>query len=209
MLNKDSLRLLIPKAGLAHLGATYINWAGVGFIASWIAGTLDKHSDVLYAAYYTGAVNEAIGFKFWVLLVVIGTLLFCIGLPLFYLAKHFEQLSQLTQRFRRFIYMFFLVAFDEGALMIGILLANFMHASDRMSLLSTKSFLFSDVGLFTILTLMIMNSVLWLIGESVYNSQDQSYSGVVALILNSPLKFSLPAYGVFSSLFVYVIMAQQ
>ncbi len=199
----------MPKAGLSHLLATYLNWAGVGFLRAFIAGGLDKRSEVLYAAYYTGAVNEAIGFKFWVLLIVIGILLFCGSLPIIYLAHHVDRFQQFATRLRRFTYMFFLVAFDEGGLMIGILLANFFHASDKTALLAAKSFLFSDVGFFSILLLAFLNSLLWLVGESVYNSQDRSYSGIVRLIMDKPLKYTLPAYLIFTGVALYLIIGRQ
>jgi hypothetical protein len=74
----------IPNVGLKHLLSNYLNWAGVGFISAILAGVLDQHADVPYAANYISAVNEAIGFKFWLLLVAIGTLLLCLCGPIFY-----------------------------------------------------------------------------------------------------------------------------
>lgn len=209
-MNKQSiLSALIPEAGLQHLGSTYINWAGTGFICALIAGAIDQNSDVPYAAYYTGAVNEAIGFRFWVLLSVAGILLLCASLPLIYLAHRYNRAVTLANRLRRVIYMFFLVGFDEGGLMIGILLANLVHASDKAALLATKSFLFSGVSFFSILLLIVLNSGLWLIGESVYNPGSKNFSGIVRFVLDKPLKFLVPGYVLFTALALVITFNRQ
>ena len=83
---RDYLALSIPKSGIGHFTETYLTWFSVGFVSSFVAGALDKYAGVAYAAYYTGAVNEAVGFNFWVLLTVIGLLLFALCLPIQYLA---------------------------------------------------------------------------------------------------------------------------
>lgn len=200
--------LATPKIGLKHLWETYLIWSGVGFVSSFIAGALDRYSGVAYATYYTGAVNDAVGFNFWVLLAVIGLLLFSISLPVLYLSRQVQAFSPLADSLRRCTHTFFLVAFGEGALMIGILMANFLHASDKTALLASKSFLFSDVGLFVILALIVLNALLWLIGESIYNRDDKGYSGVVALLMQAPIKYALPVYTVCTGLVVQIIVSQ-
>lgn len=139
---QDVLKKLIPKAGIGHFTETYLTWFTVGFVSSFVAGALDKYAGVAYASYYTGAVNEAVGFNFWVLLTVIGLLLFCLCLPALYAAIKFDRAQNPVAKLRQFTYTFFLVAFDEGGLMIGILTANILHASDRTAMLASKSFLF-------------------------------------------------------------------
>lgn len=199
---------LIPKAGLGHFIDTYLTWFTVGFISSFIAGALDKYAGVVYASYYTGAVNEAVGYRFWVLLSVIGLLLFCLNLPVIYLGKLFNKGENIIVRCRQFAYTFFVVGFDEGALMVGILTANLLNTSDRSAMLANKSFLFSDVGIFTILALAVLNSFLWLLGESLFNRDDRSYSGVVEQIMTAPVRYAVPAYFVLTGIIIYCVMSQ-
>ncbi|TPQ29049.1 MxaP protein [Methylomonas sp. EFPC3] len=205
---KRFLPALVPHAGLGHLLETYLTWSGVGIISSLIASMLDAYSDIPYAAYYTSALNDAVGFKFWILLSVIGILLFCVSVPVLYLSLRLPQLAGFSARLRRFTYTFFLVAFDEGALMIGILTANFFDTNERISLLANKSFLFSDVGFFTIVALLILDSLLWLLGEAIYSRNQRGYSGVVELLVNAPLKYALPGYLLVTGLVVQVVVTQ-
>ncbi|MBS4050495.1 MAG: MxaP protein [Methylomonas sp.] len=205
---KPILQQAIPKSGLNHYAETYLTWAGVGLVGSFVATTLDSQAELAYAAYYTNAVNDAVGYNFWILLAVIGLLLFGLSLPLIYLSLHVPQAKIVTDQFRRLSYTFFLVAFDEGGLMIGILIANWLHTSDKMALLADKSFLFSDVGLLPILALAFVNSFLWLLGEAIYNRDDKSYSGVVGLIMATPIKYLAPAYLSSAGIMLYLIVSQ-
>lgn len=199
-------RQIQPKSGWRDLLTVYVNWSGVGFVSVWVADHLDRLSGTVYAAHYTDAVNAAIGVNFWLLISSIGLLLYCLALPMVYLLNHYQQYAAVSQRLRFFTYMFFLVAFDEGALMVGILLANMLDMSDRAELIVSKSFLFSQNNI-AMLTLMIAaNSLLWLLGESIYNRQDKSYSGIVAIAINSPLKFSAPAYLLLTATLVFFIV---
>ncbi len=205
---KELAQHAIPKSGLGHYVETYLTWAGVGLIGAFIAATLDSQAELAYAAYYTNAVNDAVGYNFWILLAVIGLLLFSLSLPVIYLSLHVPQAKWLANQLRRFSYTFFLVAFDEGGLMIGILIANLLHTSDKMALLADKSFLFSDVGLLPILGLTFVNSFLWLLGESIYNREDKSYSGLVGLLMSAPLKFLAPGYLSFAGIMLYLVVNQ-
>lgn len=205
---KELTQEIIPKSGLNHYAETYLTWAGVGLVGSFVATTLDAQAELAYAAYYTNAVNDAVGYNFWILLAVIGLLLFGLSLPLIYLSLHVPQAQIVADQFRRLCYTFFLVAFDEGGLMIGILIANWLHTSDKMALLADKSFLFSDVGLLPILALAFVNSFLWLLGEAIYNRDDKSYSGVVGLIMATPIKYLAPAYLSSAAIMLYLIVSQ-
>lgn len=208
-MNKQKIiELISPKSGFSDLLGVYLNWAGVGFISVFIAEQLDNYSGVSYAAFFTNSVNAAIGFKFWVLITIIGLLLYCLCLPVVFIAQRNPQLLPISQRLRYFIYTFFLVAFDEGALMIGILFANLIHTSERAALITSKTFLFTEASLFTIAALMIGNSILWLMGESLYNQIDKSYSGLVDAAVKSPLKYSLPGYLLFTLLFILLVINQ-
>lgn len=204
----DLIKNAIPKSGLGHWAETYLTWSGVGLIGSFIANVLDKEANLSYAAYYTNAVNDAIGYNFWILLSVIGVLLFFITLPLIYLSAYFPKILVVANHSRRLTYTFFLVAFDEGCLMIGILAANFLHTSDRISLLATKSFLFSNVSFFSILLLALINSLLWLLGESIYNRDDNTCSGVVTQLLSVQFKYLIPLFLLVTGVGLYLIIEQ-
>lgn len=205
---KERIQKAIPKSGLNHYAETYLTWSGVGLVGAFIAASLDAQAELAYAAYYTSAVNDAVGYNFWILLAVIGLLLFGASLPLIYLSLHFPRLKRAADPLRRCSYTFFLVAFDEGGLMIGILLANWLHASDKMALLADKSFLFSDVGLLPIMSLAVVNSFLWLLGESIYNRDDGQFSGVVSVLMATPLKYLAPGYVGVAGLSLYLILQQ-
>lgn len=205
---KELIQKIIPKSGPRHYAETYLTWAVVGLIGSFVATSLDGHAELAYAAYYTNAVNDAVGYNFWILLAVIGLLLFCLSLPVIYLSLHLPKAQFVANQLRRLCYTFFLVAFDEGGLMIGILIANFLHTSDKMALLADKSFLFSDVGLFSILVLALVNSFLWLLGESIYNREDKTYSGVVSFLMNMPFKYLAPSYLSVAGTMLYLAVKQ-
>ncbi|QWF70149.1 MxaP protein [Methylomonas paludis] len=202
------IKLSIPKSGLSQGLETFLTWSGVGLTGALVANFLDQQADLAYAAYYTNAVNDAVGYNFWILLAVIGLLLFSLSIPLLYFSPKAPRIQVIDRLLRRLSYTFFLVAFDEGSLMIGILLANLLHTSEKMTLLATKSFLFSNVGLFAILGLMFINAFLWLLGESIYNRDDQYCSGLVNLLLKVPLKYLAPLYLSFTGIGLYLLVYQ-
>ncbi|WP_305908861.1 MxaP protein [Methylomarinum sp. Ch1-1] len=206
---QQRMKQLLPKSGWKDLLTVYINWSGVGFVSVLVADRLDSLSGVAYAAHYTDAVNAAIGFNFWLLISSIGVLLYCLVLPPVYWLQANPHYDWISQRLRFFTYMFFLVAFDEGALMVGILLGTMLGVSGRADLIISKSFLFSanSVGILT--AMILANSLLWWLGESIYNRQDKSYSGVVTWALSSPLKYRLPSYLLLTTAFVLVLINQQ
>lgn len=208
MTKQEFFKAITPESGFSDLLGVYLNWTGVGFISAIIAERLDNFSGVSYASYYTTSLNSAIGVKFWALISIIGLLLFCLSLPLVYLAQRFSQFKISCQRFRFFSYGFFLVAFDEGALILGILLANLIHTNERAELLTSKSFLFTEASLLSILALITANSLLWLLGESLYNRQHKNYSGLVNLIVISPLKYSIPVYLLLTVAFFILVINQ-
>lgn len=208
MTTQEFFKAITPESGFRDLLGVYLNWTGVGFVCAIIAERLDHFSGVSYASYYTTSLNSAIGVKFWALISIIGLLLFCLSLPFVYIAQQSTQLKTSSQRFRYFSYGFFLVAFDEGALILGILLANLIHTNERAELLTSKSFLFTEASLLSIVALVCANSLLWLLGESLYNRQTKNYSGVVNLIVTSPLKFSAPIYLLFMMAFSMLVINQ-
>lgn len=203
-----SLRLILPKVGGRHFVETFFTWSGVGFMATLLADGLDRFSTISYASYYTLAINDAVGYQFWVLLAQISVLLFCIGLPIIALSIRFKQLSTPVRHFRRINYTFFLVAFDEGALMIGILVANLIYTGARVDMLASKSFLFSGVGILSILLLIGLNALLWLMGEALYNREDQSVSGIVELLISVSIKYTVPIYILATGSIIYTVINQ-
>lgn len=206
---RNMLKQLVPKSGWRDLATVYANWSGVGFVSVLVADFLDNQSGVAYAAHYTDAVNAAIGVNFWLLISSIGLLLFCLLLPLLYVMRSYPAYRRVAEKLRFFSYMFFLVAFDEGALMIGILLATMSGMSGRADLIISKSFLFSNGSLFILPLLLLANSLLWWLGESMYNRTDRSYSGLVSFIFARPLKYTLPCYLLITVVFIALLLNQQ
>lgn len=206
---KKYFDLIKPKTELDDLTEQYLTWAGVSFFCFFIADAFDHLAEASYAAYYTGAINEAVGTKFWVLLGVAGLLLFCMALPTIYLSRYFPVFVRISYYLRRMTQAFCLVAFKIGALIVGIWTAHFLHISDKDHLLASKFLLSDEIGLFSILALAIANTLYWLIGEGIYNRDDQRYSGLVGLVLEWPVKYSLPAYTVLTGAVMFLIASQQ
>jgi hypothetical protein len=138
----------------------------------------------------------------------VGFIATLIGLPIIYLSNYWQCVRKVAQPLRRLTYTFFLVAFDEGALMIGILIANFVHTGDKTKLLASKSFLFSNIGLFAIISLVFLNSILWLLGEAIYNRNDGNISGIVEYLMTAPIKYTAPLYTVTSAGIIYWVVNQ-
>lgn len=92
--------------------------------------------------------------------------------------------------------------------MMGILVANLIHTGDRIDMLASKSFLFSDVGGFSILLLIGLNALLWLMGEALYNRKDQSISGVVECLINVSVKYTIPLYVLVTGGGIYTVIKQ-
>jgi len=206
---KKYFNLIKPQTGLDDLTEQYLTWAGVSFTCFFIADAFDHLAEAAYAAYYTGAINEAVGTKFWVLLGVTGLLLFCIALPAVYLARYFPVFVRISHYLRRAAQAFCLIAFKVGALIAGIWSAHFLHFSDKDHMLASKLLLSDDIGLFSILAFVITNTLYWLIGEGIYNRDDQRYSGLAGLVLGWPVKYSLPAYTVLTGAVMFLIASQQ
>jgi hypothetical protein len=206
---KKYLDLIKPKTDFGDLTEQYLTWAGVSFICFFIADGFDHLAEASYAAYYTGAINEAVSTRFWVLLGVTGLLLFCMALPVVFLARRLPALVQVSHYLRRTTQAFCLIAFKIGALIVGIWTAHFLHFSDKDHMLASKSLLIDDISFFSILALGVANTVYWLIGEGIYHRDDQGYSGLTALIVDWPVKYSLPAYTALTGTVMYLIASQQ
>ncbi len=208
MNKQEIIKSLTPESGFSDLLSVYINWTGVGFITAIVAERLDHVSGITYAAYYTESLNSAIGVKFWALISIIGLLLLCLCIPFIYLSERQKKLQSSCDRFQFFSYGFFLVAFDEGALILGILIANLIYGNERAELLANQSFLFTEASILSVIALVTGNSILWLLGESLYNRQNKRYSGVIKMIISAPLKYSLPAYLIVTTVLVMLVFHQ-
>ena len=75
-------------------------------------------------------------------------------------------------------------------------------------MLASKSFLFSDVGILSILLLIGLNALLWLMGEALYNREDQSVSGVVELLIGASVKYTVPVYILVTGGIIYTVIKQ-
>jgi hypothetical protein len=64
------------------------------------------------------------------------------------------------------------------------------------------------VGLFSIIVLALFNSLLWFLGEAIYNREDKSFSGVVSLMMAIPVRIAAPVYAAGTGLLVYLVVAQ-
>lgn len=200
---------LLPETRLADLSDNYLTWSGAGFACFFVADALDHLEAASYAAYYTGAVNAAISPQFWLLLGVTSFLLLCLTLPVVYLSRQKPQLEDIGVRLRRTAQRFFRVAFAIGALLIGLMLANVLHANDRAELLASAPLWSGTLNPLAIAALFAVNSLFWLVGEALCNSSDTGYSGVVRLVLHSPLKYSLPVYAAVAGALLYFIVSRQ
>ncbi|MDT8407590.1 MAG: MxaP protein [Methylococcales bacterium] len=199
---------MIPESGLRDFAETYLTWAGVGFLATLVGELLDSQAKARYGAYYTAAINDAVGYPFWVLLTSIALLLFCFALPWQWLAERLPGWQRPAAGFRRLGYVFFVVAFDEGALMTGILAANTVHTVEKITLVPNPSFLFTEAGVVTLIGLALVNSLLWFLGEGLDNRRSRSCSGAVAWWLDAPVKIALPLYLMVTGALLLWVMRQ-
>jgi hypothetical protein len=202
------LEFIKPSVGFSPLWHKYVMLSGMGIAAVLIANIIDSLETAPYAAYYVGAVNAAINPRFWDLLSVISLLLLCVSLPLSYFARAFPALTRFAQQARRLNQTLLFLTVDLGAIALGILLVMLFKSGDSEYLLSWKALLFNGMGLILIVWMAILNSALWLIGASLYDSAE-NYSGVIAKLLNTRMLIMLPSYAVLLNAVVYLMLSQQ
>ncbi|MDP3837627.1 MAG: hypothetical protein Q8Q54_01760 [Methylococcales bacterium] len=202
------LEFIKPSVGFSPLWHKYIMLSGMGAVAVLLAEGIDSLETAPYAAYYLGAVNNAISPRFWDLLTVISLLLLCLSLPLSYFARVFPSLSHTAQQARRLTQTLIFLTTDLGAIALGILLVLLFQSGESEYLLAWKALLFNGMGLILIIWLALLNSALWLIGASLYDAAD-NYSGVIAKLLNTRILIMLPSYAVLLNAVVYLMLSQQ
>lgn len=202
------LEFIKPSVGFSPLKDKYIMLSGMGAVAVLLAEGIDSLETAPYAAYYFGAVNNAISPRFWDLLSVISLLLLCLCLPLSYFARVFPSLSHTAQQARRLTQTLLFLTTDLGAIALGILLVMLFQSGDSEYLQAWKGLLFNGMGLILIIWLGLLNSALWLMGASLYDHAE-NYSGVIAKLLNTRILIMLPSYAVLLNAVVYLMLSQQ
>jgi hypothetical protein len=203
------LELLKPAQGFMPLRDKYLMLSGVGIASVLIAEGIDSLETAPYAAYYVGAVNSAISPRFWDLMSVISLLMLCVTLFLIYLAQFFPKLSGFELQARRLNQSFLYLTADLGAVALGILFALLFHPQESAYLLDWQALLFSRSSVIALLLLGVLNSGLWLIGASLYNVNDSTYSGLISALFEQPLKIFLPSYLSLTGAVIYLMVSQQ
>jgi hypothetical protein len=198
-----------PSSGFMPLVNKYLLLSGIGAASVLISEAFDDMEAAPYAAYYVGAVNTSFSPGFWDLLSVISLLLLCISLPLTYLGQFFSKLIYPAQQLRLFNQKLFFLTTDVGALALGILFIMLFQTEEHVYLQAWKELLLNGAGFFLLLWLLFLNSVLWLLGASIYENSDYGCSGVIAALFNVPVKIMLPTYIVIACAVIYLMASQQ
>lgn len=203
------LELVKPAQGFTPLRDKYLMLSGVGIASVLLAEGIDSLETAPYAAYYVGAVNSAISPRFWDLMSVISLLLFCLTLPLTYLAQFLPKMNAVALYARKLTQTLFYLTSDLGAVALGILLVLLLFPQESAYLQSWQSLLFSRSSVLSLLLLAILNSALWLIGSSLHNENNSACSGIVGTLFEQPLKIMLPSYLGLTIAVVYLMVSQQ
>ncbi len=209
---KLQLKRLIPEVGRKNLVCKYITWSGTSFFGVFVGKQLDN---IAGGSYYVEAINEAISPKFWNLVGVMGLFFCCISIPIFFLVNEFPTItvkfpmvSSLDKLLRYVTHTFCLVAFDIGALAIGILTAQFLEIINGAYMVVWQALLFGFLGVYLLFVLFLLNTILWVLGESIYNQHTKRYSGMFGVILELPVKYSVSIYFLCTGIIIYLISIQ-
>ncbi len=181
-------------------------YAGLGLFVVLIAEGLDNQEPAPYAAYYVGAVNEAISPKFWDLLSDTSLLLLCLSLPAAYLSRQHTALLTLAKYLCRLNNRLFLLAFTLGATAWGILLAQIIfRLADGVYPAAWGSLFFDAPGFLVLVLLLLLNSLWWCAAQAV----SQPDSTALQWLFGQLGKYTWPAYGLFTGLVVFLVINQQ
>jgi len=205
----DFLNLIKPAQGFAPLRDKYLMLSGVGIASVLIAEGIDSLETAPYAAYYVGAVNSAISPRFWDLMSVISLLLLCLTLPLTYVSRFISKLESSALYVRKLTQALFYLTSDLGAVALGILLTLLFLPQESAYLQAWQSLLFSRSSGVSLLLLVFLNSMLWLMGASVYNGNNANYSGIFEKLFAQPAKIILPSYLSLAGAVIYLAVSQQ
>ena len=203
------LELLKPAQGFMPLRDKYLMLSGVGIASVLIAEIIDSLETAPYAAYYVGAVNSAISPRFWDLMSVISLLLLCLTLPLTYASRFISKIESTALYVRKLTQALFYLTSDLGAVALGILLVLLFVPQESEYLQAWQSLLFSRSSVVSLLLFAFLNSILWLIGASLYNTSNSNYSGIIATLFAQPATIVLPSYLSLAGAVIYLAVSQQ
>lgn len=205
-MNTTIKNLINTAFDLTALRLAIAAYAGLGLFVVLIAEGLDNQEPAPYAAYYVGAINEAISPKFWDLLGDTSLLLLCLSLPTAYLSRQHPALLAPAKYLCRLNNRLFLLAFTLGAMAWGILLAQIILRLADGVYPSAWSVLFFDAPIFLVLVFLpLLNSLWWCAAHTVA----QPDSAALQWLFGKLGKYTWPAYGVFAALVVFLVVNQQ
>ena len=209
-MNKNEfLNVIKPAQGFSPLRDKYLMLSGVGIASVLIAEIIDSLETAPYAAYYVGAVNSAISPRFWDLMSVISLLLLCLTLPLTYVSRFISKIESTALYVRKLTQALFYLTSDLGAVALGILLVLLFVPQESEYLQARQSLLFSRSSVVSLLLFAFLNSILWLIGASLYNTSNSNYSGIIATLFAQPATIVLPSYLSLAGAVIYLAVSQQ
>ncbi len=122
-MNLKDFTQLINQTRLRQACLSYV---GLGILLVVIAVVLDKQEPEPYAAYYVGAINEAISPKFLELLTIIGLLALCVTLPVWYGARRYQHWQRMANDCRTVTHHVITLTFALVALALGILMPQIL-----------------------------------------------------------------------------------
>lgn len=206
---RKTIDAITPDSGLNHLLNDYGRWSGISFFCFFIADGYDHLETAAYAAYYSEAAQYAINPHFWVLLSVVSLTLLCLILPIVYFARTHAKLTQYADLSRLAVRQFFTAAFTVGALLTGLMIAYWLHGHENAALIAAPWSGANETTFISIATLIVCNTLLGLLGESLCHQTDYGYSGMIERLIDTPLRVALPAYFGIIVVVDLIITAQQ
>jgi hypothetical protein len=209
MNTNEFLNVIKPAQGFSPLRDKYLMLSGVGIASVLIAEIIDSLETAPYAAYYVGAVNSAISPRFWDLMSVMSLLFLCLTLPLTYASRFISKIESTALYVRKLTQALFYLTSDLGAVALGILLVLLFVPQESEYLQAWQSLLFSRSSVVSLLLFAFLNSILWLIGASLYNSSNSNYSGIIATLFAQPATIVLPSYLSLAGAVIYLAVSQQ
>ncbi len=200
---KNQLNAIFDLTALRLAIAAY---AGLGLFVVLIAEGLDNQEPAPYAAYYVGAINEAISPKFWDLLSDTSLLLLCLSLPAAYLSRQHAALLTPAKYLCRLNNRLFLLAFTLGATAWGILLAQIiLRLADGAYPAAWGDLFFNAPAFLVLIFLPSLNSLWWCTAQAVA----QPDSDALQWLFEKLGKYTWPSYAAFAGLVVFLVVNQQ
>lgn len=191
---------------LAALRLASLSYAGLGLFAVIIAEGLDNQEPAPYAAYYVGAINEAISPKFWDLLSISSLLVLCLTLPVVWLSRQSDAWIKPANYLCRINCRLFLLTFTLGATAWGILAAQIiLRLADGAYPAAWSGLFLGGNALVVLLMLPLLNALWWCSAQALA----QADSVLLQWLFRQLGKYTWPAYGLFTALVVLLIVSQQ